>query len=168
MNYITHSLGGVAAGLVVIAAGNITEPAQQATVMAGAVLGSLFPDIDHRQSWIAHKAPVAANITAGLFKHRGAIHTPVFVLIAGILLSLLNQFWLQNRAYPAGIFIQGFIPGMISHLILDTLNVQGIMWLWPLSRKRFHLLSIRTNSVMETVVCMVLGACLYGQYTKIF
>ncbi|WP_312353311.1 metal-dependent hydrolase [Aminipila sp.] len=168
MNYVTHSFGGVAAGLAVIAAASVTDPVQQTTLMTGAVLGSLFPDIDHRKSWIAHKAPIAANIMAGLFKHRGAIHTPVFVLIVGAALGLLNWGWLREFNYLAAYFIQGFIPGMISHLILDTLNVQGIMWLWPISDKRFHILRIRTNSAMEAVVCMVLGACLYGQYTKIF
>ncbi|WP_312651892.1 metal-dependent hydrolase [Aminipila sp.] len=168
MNYVTHSLGGVAAGLVIVSAGNITDPVQQSTIMTGAILGSLFPDIDHRQSWIGHKLPIAADILAGLFKHRGAIHTPVFVLIVSIILGMLNWGWLHDLNYLATYFIKGFIPGMVSHLILDTLNVQGIMWLWPISTKRVHVLSIRTNSMMEAVVCIVLAACLYGQYTAIF
>lgn len=168
MNYVTHSLGGIAAGLVMLSAGNVVDPVQQTTIMAGAVLGSLFPDIDHRQSWIGHKLPIAAEIMAGLFKHRGAVHTPVFVLIVSIILGMLNWGWLHDLNYLAAYFIQGFIPGMISHLILDTLNVQGIMWLWPITTKRFHLLSIRTNSIMETVVCIALGVCLYGQYTALF
>ncbi len=167
MNYVTHSLGGVAAGVAVLSAVNVTQPVIQSTIIAGAVLGSLFPDIDHRQSWIGHKLPVAAGIISAVFKHRGAVHTPVCIVIVSLILSLLNWGWLHDLNYLATYFIQGFIPGMISHLILDTLNVQGIMWLWPLSEKRFHLLSIRTNSAMEAVVCMVLGSCLYGQFTII-
>lgn len=168
MNYVTHSLGGVAAGLVVISVGNVVEPAQQAALMTGALLGSLFPDIDHRQSWMGHKLPITAEIVSGIFKHRGAIHTPVFVAITAIVLGMLNWTWLQDLNYLAAYFIQGFIPGMISHLVLDTLNVQGIMWLWPISKKRFHLLSIRTSSFMETIVCIVLGVCLCGQYKALF
>ncbi|QHI73302.1 metal-dependent hydrolase [Aminipila terrae] len=168
MNYVTHGLGGVAAGLAMISAVNATDHIQQTTIMTGAVLGSLFPDIDHRKSWISHKIPIASNIISGLFKHRGVIHTPVFVLAISVVLSMLNWGWLHEFNSQAIYFIWGFIPGMFSHLILDTLNVQGIMWFWPLSAKRFHILKIRTNSAMEAVVCLVLGACLYGQYSAWF
>lgn len=37
-----------------------------------------------------------------------------------------------------------------------------------ITTKKFHILSIRTNSIMETVVCIVLGACLCGQFTALF
>lgn len=165
MNYITHSLGGVAAGLLVISAGNTIEPVQQAAIMGGAILGSLFPDIDHRRSWIGHKLPLVADVAAGLFKHRGAIHTPVFIFVVSIVLGLLNWGWMHELSFLATCFIRGFIPGMVSHLVLDTLNVQGIMWMWPISDKRLHILNIRTNSIMETVTCVLLAVCLLGIIT---
>ncbi|MBN7772784.1 metal-dependent hydrolase [Clostridium aminobutyricum] len=168
MNYITHSLGGAAAGVMVINAMGVNEPTQQSAILTGAVLGSLFIDIDHKKSWIAHKIPLLANAASGLFKHRGVIHTPVFVAIVSIILGVLDWSWLHEWNVFAPYFIRGFIPGMMSHLVLDTLNVQGIMWLWPISNKRFHLLRIRTNSMMEMAVCVVLGACLYGKYGSFF
>lgn len=168
MNYITHSLGGVAAGLFMISTSHVIEPVQQTTIMTGAVLGSLFIDIDHRKSWISNKIPILADIMSGVFKHRGIVHTPIFIVIVSVILSVLNWSWLHEYNYLVPYFIKGFIPGMLSHLILDTLNVQGIMWLWPLSSKRFHLLGIRTNSMMEGIVCLLLGACLYEQYTMFF
>lgn len=164
MNYITHSLGGAAAGMIAISAGAVIEPSHQAGIMAGAVLGALFVDIDHRRSWAGHKLPVCAAIMSGIFKHRGPIHTPVFIVATGIILIMLNQTALQEFTPYSTYFIMGFIPGMLSHLVLDTLNVQGIMWLWPVWKKRLHLLPIRTNSMMETVVCVLMAACIYGEF----
>ncbi|WP_206457901.1 metal-dependent hydrolase [Anaerovorax sp. IOR16] len=170
MNYITHSLGGVAAGFAVISATGISDPVQQTTVVTGAVLGSLFLDIDHRQSWIGHKAPIAAEVASGLFKHRGFLHTPVFILLIWILLSAGIPIWFGGspQLHLAILFKQGFVPGMLSHLILDTLNIQGIMWLWPISKKRQHILPIRTGSLGEVAVCAVLSAVLLGQYNIFF
>lgn len=168
MNYVTHSLGGVAAGLLMISANNVNEPTYQTTMMAGAVLGSLFLDIDHPKSWIANKMPMVSDVMSGVFKHRGFVHTPLFIIIVSIVLNTLNWGWLHELHYLAPYFIKGFVPGMLSHLILDTLNVQGIMWLWPISTKRLHILGIRTNSLMEAVVCLLLGICLYEQYNTIF
>ena len=60
-------------------------------------------------------------------------------------------------------FLTGFIPGMFSHIILDTLNVQGIMWLWPVSDNRISLLPITTNSIFEGMLCALLGFFIYGE-----
>lgn len=170
MNYITHALGGVAAGLVVISTTGIQDPIQKTTVMTGAVLGSLFADIDHPKSWIANKVSVIGSIISSLFKHRGFLHTPLFVLITWALISYAIPIWLYRSVELCRVilFCKGFIPGMLSHLILDTLNVQGIMWLFPISTKRLHILSIRTGGVGEAVVCALLGAVLFEQYKLFF
>lgn len=163
MNYITHSLGGVAAGMTVLAAAGSTDPVQQTAVMAGAVLGSLFPDIDHKQSWMGHKAPLIADIASSLFKHRGFLHTPAFALLTWIVLIVgIHALPLSSFQFDlALLFCRGFIPGMFSHLVLDTLNIQGIMWAWPVSKSRQHILPIRTGSLGETVVCLGLVAMLF-------
>ncbi|MEA4987920.1 MAG: metal-dependent hydrolase [Anaerovorax sp.] len=170
MNYMTHTLGGVAAGLTIISTAGIHDPIQKTTVMTGAVLGSLFADIDHPKSWITHKVPVAGTIISGLFKHRGFLHTPLFIVITWAFVSILIPMWIKgpDDLYRTILFFNGFIPGMLSHLILDTLNVQGIMWLFPISTKRINLLSIRTGGFGEAVICAVLGAMLFGQYKGIF
>ncbi|MFV0518566.1 MAG: metal-dependent hydrolase [Aminipila sp.] len=163
MNYVTHSLGGVAAGMIVISAVNIDQPVQQSAIIAGATLGALFIDIDHRQSWIGHKFPIIAEVMSGIFKHRGPIHTPSCILAVSLILGILDISVLGDISELVPYFIKGFIPGMFSHIILDTLNVQGIMWIWPLSKKRFHLLPIRTNSIGEVLVCGVMALCIYGK-----
>ena len=168
MNYITHSLGGAVAGALVISASGVSEPTQQATIMAGAVLGALFIDIDSKNSWISHKVPIAGEITSDLFKHRGLVHTPVFIIFAAIILNCLNWSWLQHWIYLSPFVIKGLVPGMFSHIVLDTLNVQGIMWLWPLTNKRFHVLCIRTNSFPEGIVTIVLATGVILNYKLLF
>jgi inner membrane protein len=91
------------------------------------------------------------------FKHRGFLHSPVFILLAGILLTAGTRAMLTgSRLQLANYFIAGFLPGMLSHIILDTFNKQGIPWLWPY-KKRFRLLSIRTDSIMETAFAILLS-----------
>lgn len=158
MNYITHSIGGVGAGLLVLAAtGYGSNEIAQAAVMSGAVLGSLFPDIDHQQSYISHKVPVASLAASTVFKHRGFLHSPVFILLAGILLTAGSRTMLSgSQLLLTNQFIAGFLPGMMSHIILDTFNKQGIPWLWPY-KKRFRLFTIRTDSIMETAFAVLLS-----------
>jgi len=162
MNYITHSIGGIGAGLLVLSvAGFGPDPAAQGAVMTGALIGALFPDIDHRQSYISHKAPVASFAASTVFKHRGFLHSPLFILLAAGALTAGSRTMLTGaQLQMASMFLSGFIPGMISHIVLDTFNKQGIPWLWPYS-KRFRLLSIRTDGIMETafavLICALIG-----------
>ena len=39
--------------------------------------------------------------------------------------------------------------GCISHLLYDTFNPQGIMWLHPIKKKRYSLANIDTSSAAE-------------------
>lgn len=167
MNYITHSIGGVGAGLLTLAsAGHGTNEIAQTAIMSGAILGSLFPDIDHKQSYISHKAPVASFAASTVFKHRGFLHSPVFILLAGILLTAGSRILFSGSALQmVSLFIKGFIPGMFSHIILDTFNKQGIPWLWPY-KKRFRLLSIKTDSIMETVFALILTALIGYRFIR--
>lgn len=165
MNYITHSIGGVGAGLLALStAGHGSNEIAQAAIMSGALVGALFPDIDHQQSYISHKAPVASLAVSTAFKHRGFLHSPVFILLAGILLTAGSRSMLSgSQMLLANQFILGFIPGMLSHIILDTFNKQGIPWLWPY-KKRFRILTIRTDSIFETAFALFLSALIFYQF----
>lgn len=165
MNYITHCIGGVGAGLIVLSAtGHDANEIVQAATMSGALVGSLFPDIDHQRSYISHKVPVASLAASTVFKHRGFLHSPVFILLAGILLTAGSGTMLSgSQLLLANQFLAGFIPGMLSHIILDTFNKQGIPWLWPY-RKRFRLLTIKTDSIMETAFAVMLSILIGYQF----
>lgn len=151
----THLLGGIIAGeLLATLIGAPTWP-DAAVLISGAAAGSLIPDIDHLNSKIS-RSNVASRVTAiavsTVTHHRGFIHTPAFVALCALLLSSaaflgLPHGWLLTLALAAG---------MVSHLILDSLNPGGIMWLWPVSRRRIHLVSIRTRSAGELLVTAAL------------
>ena len=147
----THILGGVLAGELTVAAAGIA-PASVLPLLAGAAAGALVPDIDHRGSKIS-RSSIAGRVTSfavsGVTSHRGVIHTPVFILACGLLLGAV-AFFARNHVGQS--LLLGLLVGMLSRLILDTFNPAGIMWLWPISKKKLHLASIRTNSLGELLV----------------
>lgn len=77
------------------------------------IMGSLFPDSDHRH------APAGKLLPLWLvFRHRGFTHT-----IWGVILFALPIFT-YSRA--CGI---SFVIGYLSHLLLDSITPSGVNWL---------------------------------------
>lgn len=169
MTYVTHALGGAIAGSAVIALSETGDKVAMAAIMTGAVFGSLLPDIDHTRSKISKSsaaAQVASQAVAAVTKHRGFLHTPLFILVVATVLSIVMQLGLSSNVYHiAWLTYMGLIPGMLSHLLLDTCNPGGIMWLYPIKKKRFSILPIKTSSLGEAAVTIVLTgvlAVIYG------
>ena len=157
----THILGGVLAGELLCAAAS--APVDNAAVLlAAAAAGALLPDIDHHNSKVSRSSKagrVASSVACALTTHRGVIHTPVFILLCGAVLGALSFF---ADGLPGGALIAGLLVGMLSHLVLDSLNPSGIMWLWPVSRKRIRFAKIRTSSPFEWLVTAALLALVVG------
>lgn len=146
----THIAGGVLAGeLVYLQQGS---PAIAGPILLAAVIGSLMPDIDKPGTTIS-SANTGTKLTAVFLNvlscHRGFCHTIVCGgLLTGILYYfgvLFGQEWIKPIAWA-------FAAGFLSHLILDTLNPMGIMWLWPFSTYRIHVANIRTSGVSEEII----------------
>lgn len=163
MNYITHGIGGLGAGLATAALIGTVDDVSKATIVAGALFGALIIDIDHTKSYIGRKVPIASQFTSAIFKHRGFLHTPLFILLVSMILPKGILLLSSSEQIRANLFATGLVPGMLSHIILDTFNKGGISWFWPISKKRFRLLSIKTDSITETVFTLFL-ACLVGYY----
>lgn len=143
----THLMAGVVCGAVLSL--NMPTPAAKGVVIASAVIGSLFPDIDHPNSKISHKIPILPKIISLACGHRGIIHSPILYLPLLLVFVLV-----QNNLIRLGVL--GFLVGVLSHLVLDTLNPTGIPWLYPLTKKKFHLLSIKTGALGEKCFFFVL------------
>lgn len=164
----THLSAGIFTGeLVVLSTPNISITAAMFTIFTAAI-GSLLPDIDHPSSMLstsngAAKA-LSSSVTA-VTKHRGFTHTIPFMLLVAIGFGYL----LTGKIPYSSLLVFALSAGMLSHLVLDTLNEKGIMWLWPVVRTPIHIASIRTGSKQETFFRMVLnfsatitmGFCLY-------
>lgn len=151
----THILGGILAGQMVVLTGAVDLTAAL-PLLAAAATGALVPDIDHRGSKIS-RSSLAGQVTAFgvsvLTTHRGPIHTPAFILASALCLGTVSYF--ADGSWWLAVFL-GLLIGMLSHLLLDSLNPGGIMWLWPISKKRLHLMAIRTNSLSELLVTGIL------------
>ena len=97
-------------------------------VMLGlAALVGLLPDLDGIVAMMAKRErPMQQKVQ----HHWYVTHTPLFYLVLTLLLSLVA---------PAETSIL-FGMLMLTHLVLDSWATDdGIMWLWPLSRKQYAL-----------------------------
>lgn len=86
----------------------------------------------------------------GYVPHRGVVHTPA------MLVSVIAVTYLLGARHGA---LVGLWVGGMTHLVMDTLTVWGIMWLWPLTRTSFgieaHLNSLRFLAVLVLVGMLV-------------
>lgn len=162
MDYKTHRIGGVCAG-VIFSAVTITpiNPSEKivysAALILGSVVGSLIPDLDHPKSVIGKKVkPVSKGISKA-FGHRGMTHSPIALI-------LYTMFILKLTSNPEGyyelLFNYGAIGsavGYLSHLILDMLTIGGIPLFYPMSKKKFKLAKFKTGGHYYTVsfICIL-------------
>ena len=145
MTYKTHFIGGVCAPIMLSA----VMPIENIAVVAGvSAFSALLPDIDIEGSKVHNKAGIVGKGVTSIFSHRGFIHTPILYVVLYALMSMV---------LPQAICL-GFLIGTISHLVLDTFNYRGIMWMYPFSRKHFHIASIKTRTTMETIFMAVMIA----------
>lgn len=172
----THRLGGIAAGTA-LAVALKADVGETGILLAGAVLGSLLPDIDNRNSTISYKIPlVSLLVTAGqavirgisclfprkqknyirsLIGHRGLTHS----LLAAVLLPLLVSAACMAAGFSRiGLYVAvGLLGGMLSHLCFDML-AGGAPLFMPLTTKRVVLAKIKTGGLVEWLFRLLLVA----------
>lgn len=167
MRYKTHLVGGLLLGCVT--ASKVTGDSAsmvKAVFIAGSVAGSLFPDIDHKGSYLGRRARIASTITSSVFGHRGAFHSPFFIGGLTFLLYMLSRLFVVSSLIKY-IFI-GFYVGNLSHIFLDMLTVSGVPIFYPLSKKKVSLVGVKTGGTGELVVfTLMVGALVYLGYTEI-
>jgi membrane-bound metal-dependent hydrolase YbcI (DUF457 family) len=179
----THQLTGVVAGLALAAAMDATL--METTILAGvATVGSLVPDIDHRNSTITRCVPVLGSVASWLARsgsralyaatkgradedhsgeHRHATHTLAFALAFGALVGLGTALLAGERL---GLLVgAAMAAGCFAHCLGDALTLSGCPFLWPVPIRgetwweirppRF--LRFRTGGVVERLV--VFPAC---------
>jgi inner membrane protein len=163
LTWRTHFLGGVASLWLL----PIGVPHQSlALAIAFALLGSLLPDLDARQSklsnvQIAGITPLkpAAYVLNRRLGHRGVMHSLWALLIVAIALGLPLALLLDPLA---GV---GLVLGYLSHLLLDACTRSGVPLLWPETSK-VHLLPrglrVVTGSRAEDIVFFLLAFAATG------
>ncbi|MBW6409415.1 metal-dependent hydrolase [Clostridium weizhouense] len=150
MNYKTHINGGILASLYITSQIHNVELLHTAIFIGGSMLGSLLPDIDHRSSYIGNKAKPVSRVINKLAGHRKLFHSPLLYLILYFIadIFILNKFGIS--------FNKGLFLGIMSHLLLDSFTIGGLPWFYPISKKRFSIGKIKTNSQLEFTFCGIL------------
>lgn len=162
MNGVCHRITGTIAGATTFVA--CAHPNTPAAVVTGCVVGGLIggvggliPDLDKTGSKIANKFPITAKITEFTLGHRGLLHTPFFVLMVMMIYYAVSK----NTSYSLNnVAIFSFFAGYMSHILLDYLTPQGIMMLYPISKKRFHLIGLKgrlRDLFVGTIIMIVFG-----------
>lgn len=141
MMFSTHMGGGVmAAGLTAGLTG--ASPATWPLLLFLGSMGAILPDIDEGGSLAARAVPVAGTVAGNVLRHRTVTHS----LAAAAALHILTR--VLGMEAGAALAAAG---GLVSHLVLDSLTVEGAPWLWPL-KVRFRLpwpLAVRAGSPGE-------------------
>ena len=104
-------------------------------MLAGGILGSMLPDIDHPASAFGSKAVPISTIISGIFGHRGITHS----LIALLTVSFGGWHYMHELNMgnvEVAPFLAGLSAGYLSHLLGDWMTNSGVPLLWP-SKKRF-------------------------------
>lgn len=132
----THLTIGVAVGLAIAEYSGAT-PRDTVLLVLAAAVGSLLPDIDHRQSMLSGWIPGSGLV--GLFvRHRGITHSILFCVIAAPLISFGLRSVTGAGLNPTTHGI-ALLLGGISHLAADMLTPAGVPLLLPLSGRSFKL-----------------------------
>jgi inner membrane protein len=167
MNFKTHVIGGICAGVIandvlirsIQATDDIVSPMFMSTLfVAGAVVGSLIPDIDHRGSYFGRRAKLLSVPMHLLAGHRGITHTPLLLMLIMSLLWFISKTFLSGIKSTLFMYMSlGIGVGMASHIFLDSLTKGGVPLLYPFSSKKISLLPLKTGSFSEKIVALVMS-----------
>lgn len=112
-------------------------------------LGSLFPDIDMKGSYISKKFGYLHKLFGKHFRHRGFTHSLLFLVLLNILQSSILNYSGNNIVFI--VLSKGFIVGYSSHILLDLITKEGVELIYPI-QINFSLLPIKTSSKTEKFI----------------
>ena len=151
MIFLTHLLAGIFAvayfGHYFGIHGSSTS--EKIVAIATAMLFSILPDIDMVKSKAGRHLQPFSTILSFVFRHRGFLHSFIFVAIV-----YLGIRYLLSPAIAAAATI-----GYSSHLIMDSLTKEGIMPLSPLSKLRLRGF-IKTGGILEKAIFTAISVLL--------
>lgn len=148
MTGTTHLLCGASAGIAFSLF--TSSPVGTATlIVLAAGTGSLLPDIDTATSKLGQKTAPVSWVIRILFGHRQMFHSATFWALP--ILALLYLFPGASTLVMAGAI------GVITHLLLDSLNPAGVPLLWPLP-KRFVFGSCRCRGFFDLLLALAFAA----------
>lgn len=147
------------------------------TLPGAAIIAALFYLLamfkTEKESVLAFFLAISAFVilhAAGSVFRRLAGYFAVLIYLAGPKIAELlteHDISIAVNERSAILCASGVFLGCVSHMLYDTFNKGGIMWLWPFTRHDFSVLSIRTDSIGEfwfaavqvVLLALVLSLC---------
>jgi inner membrane protein len=177
----THQVGAFAASLATLAfvapslaISPVTRPAFDALGLSpvapptvwpslvgfllAALVGGTAPDLDKPRHWWAR---FLAHTAFG--GHRHLSHSLVGLILFGLGFVILARAVAMPLGVSPTLVSIGFVAGYLSHLVLDSLTIEGVPWLFPiqayLGLPPISSLRIKTGGLVEQflVVPLLLG-----------
>jgi inner membrane protein len=137
MMFRTHLAFGFLSALATV---KFVSP-QSPVIFAGIIIfSSLFPDLDHKDSFLGSRVPFSFVIRA-FFGHRGFMHSVFPPLILFIFFN--------------NIYILAIAIGYLSHVIIDALTARGINPFYPLYNIKLSGFIV-TGSIFESAIFIML------------
>ncbi len=139
-----HLAGGYLASSAILLLSNnlLTNPEMVSLLMIGTIAGEL-PDIDLFLFSKEEHDQIKKHKKMSVCNHREYItHAPVFWLILCSIVVLSGYIFDNHFAQMLG---QIILAGTCSHLLLDSID-DGVMWLWPYSKKRYAIFKASTET----------------------
>ncbi|MGX7328204.1 metal-dependent hydrolase [Enterococcus bulliens] len=115
-------------------------------------LGVLLPDIDEPHSVIGQRTLGLSNVIKAVFGHRGLTHTIFFPLALFFISALITvKFDALTLSYCLAF-------GATLHILEDSFSRNGVYWLKPLSKFKYHIPLYTTGGAVEKTlgVCAIL------------
>lgn len=119
-----------------------------------AYLGSIFPDIDMKGSYVSKRFPIIYKSLGKRFRHRSFTHSLISLSLIRYISEILIYFTLDNIVFIC--ISSGFFVGYLSHICLDLLTKEGVEIFYPITIN-FSILPIKTNSKLEKLFCKALN-----------
>lgn len=150
MRYKTHIAGGIGLGLLAInSVGkipgiidvNVADEKSIMIVVGGLALGSLIPDIDHRNSYISNRLKITSGVLSRMFNHRGFTHSILGAFTITSVFVILMSSFANISVETIKLFSLALLLGIFSHILLDMLTPSGVELLNPITSKRFRIYS---------------------------
>ena len=140
MTRITHIIAGLTVTAAYIGVSGSHAPINTVPLLLTGMVGGVLPDIDLVLGDSRKKNTI--------WKHRGIAHTLVFlaVCIFGII-YFKERFIHYNMSLKPEITV--FTLAFLSHLFLDSFNMIGVPFLYPVTKKGFCLHLFRAGTIQE-------------------
>ena len=147
MMFRTHIIFSFLIGFLIINSFDIQNKIVFIVIL---IISSALPDIDSYKSKIGKKIKPLSFLINIFLGHRGIFHSLFLLIPISVFIAIINP------EIAAAFFI-----GYLSHLVLDSLTSEGVMFFYPFSKKRTKGF-IRTGSLFENMLfILLLVLCFY-------